>query len=449
MGSGEVSRRRHIRWCRRISIAALLAVILSQVGLPAAGAATPSAVYFPVTGHTVSGPFLTFWQTQGGLAIFGYPLTDAIQGHGQTVQYFERARFELHPEYAGTPYEVELSLLGREAVAGRTDPAFTPYPASSAAPPTADRVYFAATGHYLAYGFKQYWEAHGGLAVFGYPISEEFTENGYTVQYFERARFEYHPEFKGTPYEVELGRLGATAAAAAGVSTQPVPPQAGVPAYDPSLFYQAIHIPVLLYHNFGSPAARYLMPFSRFSQEMDWLQANGYHSVTMAQLYDYVDGTGGLPSKPIVLTFDDSWSSQWAAASILNAHGFHGVFFVIAGASQLTDSQIKALSDRGNEIEAHTMTHPYLTRISASQAAWEVQASKAHLEAVTGRPVDFIAYPYGDYNSSVEAIVAAAGYRGALAAWGGKDWNVGKRWFEPRVEISGLSTLSDFIAALQ
>ena len=433
----------------RLGVTALIALTLAQVGVPAVSANAPETVYFPITGHDDSGRFLTYWRTHGGLAMFGYPLTEAIQENGQTIQYFERARFELHPEFQGTPYEVELSLLGRLSVAGRTDAPFTPLPAGTAAPPSADRVFFAPTGHYLAYGFKEYWETHGGLAMFGYPISEEFTENGYTVQYFERARFEYHPEFKGTPYEIELGRLGAAAAAVAGVATHPVPHQPGVPDYGPELFFQSIHIPVLMYHNFGDPAGRYQMPLWRFSNEMDWLEAGGYHSISLAQLYDYMDGTAELPSRPVVLTFDDSWAAQWQVASILEAHGFRGVFFVIAGASQLSDGQIKALSDRGHEIEAHTMTHPHLTQLSDGQVAWQVEASKARLEAVTGRPVDFMAYPYGDFDGRVAGIVAGAGYRGALAAWGGKDWSLAKRWSEPRVEVSGFSSLSDLAAALQ
>jgi hypothetical protein len=76
-------------------------------------------------------------------------------------------------------------------------------------------AYFAATSHTLTGGFLTYWQAHGGLAIYGYPISEPFTEisptNGkpYTVQYFERNRFEYHPE-NPPQYDVLLGLLGNT-----------------------------------------------------------------------------------------------------------------------------------------------------------------------------------------------------------------------------------------------
>jgi hypothetical protein len=78
------------------------------------------ARFFPETGHNLSGPFLSYWEANGGLAVFGYPITEerlernAADGEEYTVQYFERNRFELHPEQAGTPFEVQLGLLGRQ-----------------------------------------------------------------------------------------------------------------------------------------------------------------------------------------------------------------------------------------------------------------------------------------------------------------------------------------------
>ncbi|HUZ03137.1 MAG TPA: glycosyl hydrolase [Thermomicrobiaceae bacterium] len=178
--------------------------------VPAPANQGPGLLDFPPTGHTLSGPFLTYWQNHGGLSMFGYPTTEVFYVQGRAVQYFERARFEYWPEFQGTPYEVQLGLLGRYVTRNRTFPTFGP-PTQPTGP---DRVYFPQTQEYLAFGFKTYWEQHGGLAMFGYPISPEIQETNpadgktYTVQYFERARFEYHPEFKGTPYEVELGLLG-------------------------------------------------------------------------------------------------------------------------------------------------------------------------------------------------------------------------------------------------
>lgn len=71
-----------------------------------------SAWYFTGTGHVIAAPFRTYWANRGGLAIFGLPIGELVVEHGLQVQYFERARLELHPELSGTPYEVQLGLLG-------------------------------------------------------------------------------------------------------------------------------------------------------------------------------------------------------------------------------------------------------------------------------------------------------------------------------------------------
>jgi type VII secretion-associated serine protease mycosin len=169
---------------------------------------TAAQVYFPPVGHTLKGAFLKFWQQNGGLAVFGYPLSEEFQevsptdGKSYLVQYFERNRFEYHPELAGMKDEVLMGLLGVEMTRGRVFPPAIPF--------TGDAIhtYFKETQHSLNGAFLKYWQEHGGLAIFGYPISEEITENGYKVQYFERNRFEYHPEYAGTKDEVLLGLLG-------------------------------------------------------------------------------------------------------------------------------------------------------------------------------------------------------------------------------------------------
>ncbi len=181
------------------------------------GPDTATRVYFEATGHTLQGAFYNYWKSHGGLWLFGYPLSEEFQevsatdGKVYTVQYFERQRFEYHPEYKGTPNEVLLGLLGTYMVNGRADGAFARTAPFSSSP---TKIYFAPTGHSLSGPFLTYWNRYGGLPIFGYPLSEEFQEvsatdgKTYTVQYFERARFEYHPEYKGTPNEVLLGLLG-------------------------------------------------------------------------------------------------------------------------------------------------------------------------------------------------------------------------------------------------
>jgi peptidoglycan/xylan/chitin deacetylase (PgdA/CDA1 family) len=160
--------------------------------------------YFPETGHTVSGNFLLYWNNFGGLPVFGYPISDVVEWNGMQVQYFERERFELQPGVWPARYDVLLGLLGRDITAGRElEPPFQWQPGGS----NPNCNYYPETGHWLCFGFRDHWNQWGGLAIFGYPISEEFTENGVTVQYFERARFEWHPENQ-PPWNVLIGHLG-------------------------------------------------------------------------------------------------------------------------------------------------------------------------------------------------------------------------------------------------
>jgi hypothetical protein len=128
------------------------------------------------------------------------------RGQARVEQYFERSRLEYHPENAA-PYNILLGQLGRHLHA--PDP-----PAA----PIAGQTYVPETGHNVAADFCQYWQANGGLAQFGHPISEEMPEQladgqTYTVQYFERARFERHPE-NPPPWAIGLGQLGRGALAA-------------------------------------------------------------------------------------------------------------------------------------------------------------------------------------------------------------------------------------------
>ena len=164
----------------------------------------PDARFFPETRHAVAGAFLRYWDQHGGLARFGFPLTAVFELGGRRVQYFERARFEHHPENPA-PHDVQLGLLTSYLTAGRV---------FDSAPARPSGRYFPETGHTLDGVFLAYWQARGGLAAYGYPISEELREvnqadgREYTVQYFERARFEHHPERAGTPFEVLLGLVG-------------------------------------------------------------------------------------------------------------------------------------------------------------------------------------------------------------------------------------------------
>ena len=158
--------------------------------------------FFPATGHNVGGAFLNYFMENGGLEIFGLPRTEEMLEDGRTVQYFQRARLEFSVEKAGTPYEVQPSLLGDALTDARR-----PFPKSPVFDSTPGHQYFSETGHGLHNAFQKYWSENGGLDLFGFPTSEEMEENGVIVQYFQRARLEYRSELPESR-RVVLGLIG-------------------------------------------------------------------------------------------------------------------------------------------------------------------------------------------------------------------------------------------------
>ena len=177
-------------------------------------------LHFPETGYSLDSVFRQYWQTHGGLPVFGYPIDSARQVDGQVSQWLERARFELHPEKQA-PYNVLLGRLGVEALE-RAGIDWRTLPKADAR--TAH--YFRETGQAIAPEFWSYWSSYGlefdgrrgssveeSLALFGYPISAARMETNASgdhvlTQWFERARFEYHPT-NPEAHRVLLGRLGA------------------------------------------------------------------------------------------------------------------------------------------------------------------------------------------------------------------------------------------------
>lgn len=212
-----------LRQLLRGSVAALVMSLLFAV-VPSAQAQSQQC--FTETGHCIQGRFLQFWQQNGGLAVFGFPTSQELVENNRPVQYFERQRFELHPENAA-PYDVQLGLLGAEVLANNGIDWQT-QPTSPGG--VAGCYWFEQTRHNLCdqevgNGFLSYWVSHGlefdgqagksyaeSLALFGFPITEAYTTqiDGKDVQvmWFERARFEWHAD-NPAEYKVLLGRVGA------------------------------------------------------------------------------------------------------------------------------------------------------------------------------------------------------------------------------------------------
>ena len=327
----------------RLLVAATLALLLAITGLgssPVSAASLgPNRVYFSQTGHYLSYGFLEYWRANGGLMQFGYPITEELNHNGLTTQYFERAVFEYHGD-APAGWKVQLERLGAELTASRTnEAAFKPVSGAS----DASTTFFPQTGHTLAFGFRTYWQAHGGLRIFGYPISQEFSEGGYTVQYFERARFEYHPN-NPPQYQVLLGLLGTNAATADNVDRSRITQDKTVPEYDPSLWYVAVPD---AYH----PEAR-TAPAGSPATEAKWIEVDLSQQHLWAWQYDQVifstavstgtylhptptgtfhiyakyiadDMTGGTPGSPDYYYLPDVPYTMY----FYEAYGLHGTYW--------------------------------------------------------------------------------------------------------------------------
>ncbi len=187
---------------RIVLVAGLVALTLLLVLVPFTLYAQETERYFSETGHTVKGEFLAYFNQHGGLRIFGFPITEQFIMNGRTVQYFQRARLDLFPENQ-VSQRVQLGKLGEE-LGKKTPPGMAP------GPNIYYQRFYPETGHTVAYAFLNFFDSNGGVAVFGYPISDYGPENGNgrIVQYFQRGKLEWYPEL-ATEQRVQLADLGS------------------------------------------------------------------------------------------------------------------------------------------------------------------------------------------------------------------------------------------------
>ncbi len=178
-------------------------------------------------------------------------------------------------------------------------------------------------------------------------------------------------------------------------------------------------VPILEYHVLGAPPSGAPYPElyvtrADFSRQMDWLDRHGYQAVTLEQVEKAWYHGGALPTKPVVLSFDDGYRPQFTfALPELRKHGWPGLLNLKAEGSDLYTSNVKAMIAAGWELAAHTIHHLDLTTLGAEQLKEEVAGSRAILRHDYGVAVENFCYPAGRFDSTVTAAVRAAGYTGA------------------------------------
>lgn len=183
---------------------------------------------------------------------------------------------------------------------------------------------------------------------------------------------------------------------------------------------QISEVPILYYHSVMLEVGNEVrMPPDQFEAQMAYLKDQGYQSVSLYQLYQAFYKGGSLPPKPFVITFDDGYvDNHTNAFPILEEYGYTATVFMVTsyidGSDFLSWSQLKELAASGWEIESHTTTHPYLSKVDEATLWHELKSSKELLEEGLGQSVNFFAYPYGDYNSGVAQTVQDTGYLMAI-----------------------------------
>lgn len=186
-------------------------------------------------------------------------------------------------------------------------------------------------------------------------------------------------------------------------------------------------VPILCYHRIrnilatdGPNMKTYSVTPTDFAQQMKALSDNGYHSILPNELYDYLVYNAKLPSKPVMITFDDTREEQYRlAVPEMNKYGFKGVYFImtisINRPKYMTKEQIKNLSDTGHGIGTHSWDHHMVTKYVGKD--WENQLAKPKkkLEDITGKPIPYFAYPDGIWNHASIAEIKKNGYQLAFS----------------------------------
>lgn len=219
--------------------------------------------------------------------------------------------------------------------------------------------------------------------------------------------------------EAPTATVKETAAAAIAPITKPIP-------VDAATVIARKEVPILCYHQVrdwkptdSKTAQNYIVPVQTFKEQIKMLADSGYHTVLPDQLYAYLTTGAPLPSKPIMLTFDDTDLDQYTVAlPEMNKYGFKGVFFVmtvsIGRPRYMSKEQIKALSDEGHSIASHTWDHHNVKQYQGQDWVTQIEKPSKQIENITGKPVTYFAYPFGLWNPQA---IPQLKQRGIIAAF--------------------------------
>lgn len=185
-------------------------------------------------------------------------------------------------------------------------------------------------------------------------------------------------------------------------------------------------IPILCYHQIrnwkptdSKTSKDYIVQENDFREQMKMLADSGYHTILPDELYAYLNTGAALPEKPIMLTFDDTDLPQFTFAyPEMKKYGFKAVFFIMTVSlgrpHYMNKEQVKELSDDGNIIGSHTWDHHNVKKYQGDDWVTQIDKPTKKLEEITGKPIQYFAYPFGLWN---EQAVPELKKRGMIAAF--------------------------------
>jgi peptidoglycan/xylan/chitin deacetylase (PgdA/CDA1 family) len=185
-------------------------------------------------------------------------------------------------------------------------------------------------------------------------------------------------------------------------------------------------VPILCYHQIrdwkptdSKTSREYIVPPAAFAAQMRMLADSGYHTISPDQLYAYLISGARLPSKPILLSFDDTDLDQYTVAyPEMKKYGFKGMFFImtvsLGKAHYMSREQVHSLSEDGNTIGSHTWDHHNVKKYEGNDWITQLDKPTKQLEQITGKSIRYFAYPFGLWNTAAFPELKKRGFAAAF-----------------------------------
>lgn len=165
-------------------------------------------------------------------------------------------------------------------------------------------------------------------------------------------------------------------------------------------------VPILYYHNINMSYVS--ITKTNFDRQMSLLYENGYETITTRQLLDWMDGIGTLPEKPVIIQFDDGYTSSITNSSIMEDYGYVGVIAVISELVGTSDNYanwtlLQSVIDKGWEVQAHSLIHTNLSDENSTERHRIFNKTRWDIYDNLGFFPHYFTYPYNGHNDTIDA----------------------------------------------